>query len=459
MDTKGNRTMRLLLAGAVLAMAIMACSLTGGQPTDAPATESPAQTAPPAASATTEATSPPDASATPTTRPTASATSIPPSPTAPPTTVARVEVPSQVRRLNAAVFTGARQPLPALDQDGFITLDANALITTDLNGEAEVVLNNCLRIFVFQLSSLTRSTCRRADQQSGLAACSTGGIATVINNCTSKVKIESPSASVTTDGTMFSLIYLPEDQISLLQVYEGEVDVQGVTDMSSGQMSGGSTVEQDNLWFSAPGSQWDNINGIPAREAQEMSVWEAIRPELIVRYPYLDTWMDSTGEVIRAQNLDFQSYLDKPNGTVQMGAVGPAFDEPNENVMLTQGVWWSDVEHSVWPDQNVRLTLTTPLETVEDARILEYNQEAAQGLVTSTSFQDFDYVIWIALDGNDPYSSLEYVKLSDYFQQLGLNPEPSYYYDNDSLQALIAASETGDNPPLFWVGTTPEWVN
>ena len=374
------------------------------------------------------------------------------SPTPPPTqTVAVVSVQSQVRRLNDQVFTGSRQPLNLLSQQGFINLDPGGLITTDLNGEAEVVIDGCLKIFVFQLSGLQRSACRRADQESGLAACATAGITTVVNQCLSQVTIQSPSSTVITNGTMFSIIYLPEDQISLVQVYEGSVDVSALMESSTGQMSEPSVLGEDNLWWTSPDNRRDNINGIPPREAQPMDVWEAIRPELIVQYPYLDTWMNSTRDVIEAQNQDFQEFLTKPDGFLQMHAVGPAFDEQLEFDFLSQGVWWSLMEQNLWPDTNVRFRVTTGAGVMEDARIMRYDQAAAQGLVTSTSFEDFGYQIWIGVDGNDPYAGSIYNELSSAFTELGLNPQIYYYYDQDSLQATINTAETGDSPPLFWV--------
>lgn len=458
MKQKNTRTAKILLVIVVVLMGSMACSLTSNVATEIPPTGLDTETiAPPLPSntpeSTLETTRTPEP-ATQTVTPTTAA-----SPTPPATQeVARIQTRSQVRRLTASVFAGNRQPLDTLNLDDFINLDPNGFVSTDLNGEAEVVIEDCLKIFVFQLSSLTRNTCRKSDLESGLAVCTTAGITTVINNCTSKVTIESPSSSVTTNGTMFSVIYLPEDQLSLVQVYEGSVDVSAVMN-ESGEMSDSSSLEQDSLWFSSTGNQVPDLAGIPAREAQPMEVWEAIRPELIVRYPYLDTWMNSTGDAIRDENQDFQGYLDKPTGTVNMHGVGPAFDDQTEFDMVSQGVYWSQVEHNLWPDQNIRMTVTTSAGEMEDARIFPFDQFAAQGLVTSTSFEDFGYVVWIAVDGNDPYGGSIYNELSSYFSQLGLNPEIAYYYDNESLQAMIDQAQTGDQPPLFYVENTGDLIN
>lgn len=464
MKTTIKRWMKTaLLTGLILAVSL-SCNLlstaspeipsTGDGTPDAPPTAAIPPTSAPENTQTAANTEP---AASPTVTQTSAPTSTVPaaSPTAPPTQqVAQVQARSQVRGLRSSVFTGNAFPLRALNVNDLINLDPNGFVTTDLNGEAEVSIEDCLKIFVFELSGLTRSTCREADLASGLAVCSTAGITTVINNCLAQVTIQTPSSTVVTDGTMFSVIYLPEDQISLVQVYEGQVAVNPVVEMGSGQMGGASTLGEDSIWWTAPGEQVPALNGIEARTAQPMEVWEAMRPELIVRYPYLDTWMNSTSGVIEGAGEDFQDYLEKESRVVRMYGVGPAFDDQTEFDMLSQGVWWSQVKHNLWPDEDIRLTVTTGWGEMEDARIFPFDQIAAQNLVTSTSIEDFGYVIWIAVDGNDFYGGSIYNELSVYFKELGLNPEITYYYDDASLKAMIDQAETGDQPPLFWVENT-----
>lgn len=464
MKTTTKRWMKTaLLLGLVLAVSL-SCNLLSTASPEIPSTgdatpEIPPTSEPPPTSAPeitqTAANTEPVASPTPTLTSLPTSTVPAASPTPPPTQqVAQVQVRSQVRSLRSSVFTGNAFPLRALNVNDLINLDPNGFVTTDLNGEAEVNIEDCLKIFVFELSGLTRSTCRQADLESGLAVCSTAGITTVINNCLSQVTIQTPSSTVVTNGTMFSVIYLPEDQISLVQVYEGQVQANPVTDMNSGEMGDGSRLGEDTIWWSRPGDEVPSLNGIEARTSQPMEVWEAMRPELIVQYPYLDTWMNSARVVIEGEGEEFQDYLEKPFRTVNMAGVGPAFDDQTEFDMLSQGVWWSQVKHNLWPDEDVRLTVNTGWDEMEDARIFPFDQAAAQNLVTSTSFEDFGYVIWIAVDGNDFYGGSIYNELSTYFAQLGLNPEITYYYDDASLKSMIEQAENGNQPPLFWVENT-----
>lgn len=458
-----SKTMLLLLS--MLLMATVSCNLLTGGTAEIPSTgdETPAiASAEPETTVTAnelptqeELGTPTAVTATAATTRTATNAAAAASPTPPPTQqAAQIQARSQVRSLTSSVFSGNAFPLRLLNGNEIVNLDPNGFVTTDLDGEAEVTIEDCLKIFVFELSGLTRSTCREADLASGLAVCSTGGIATVINNCLAQVTIQTPSTTVTTNGTMFSVIYLPDDQISLVQVYEGQVEANPVMDISSGRMGRSSTIGQNSLWWSKPGESVPSLNGISARSEQPMEVWGALWPELIVRYPYLDTWMNATRDVIEAQNQPFQDYLTKPSRTVRMYGVGPAFDDQTEFDMLSQGVWWSQVEHNLWPDENVRLTVTTGWGQMEDARIFPFDQIAAQNLVTSTSFKDFDYVIWIVVDGNDSYGGSIYNELSPYFSQLGLNPEIAYYYDDASLKAMIDAASSGSQPPMFWVENT-----
>jgi hypothetical protein len=304
------------------------------------------------------------------------------------TGVAVIKPDAQVRRLSAAVFAGDSQPLPELTNNNFVTLPPGGMVTTNAQGEAEVKIQDCLSLFVFQNGSLQRSTCRRSDALSGLAACSSGGMIGVLNNCTSMIDIQTPSSSTITNGTWFSVIYLPEDQLSIVQVYDGKVNVRAVIDPGSDEWAADSQqLAGPGLWFTAPGSEPPVINGITGRQARPLDDWQALRAGLIDRYPDLDMWMGAIRQTAGEQGLPFPANLGMKLGEINSRFVGQFWADDRIQRAFELGLDWKTLVETNWPQFNVFPSLLFQKDTyILDARKFEYNRDEALKLLSETGF-------------------------------------------------------------------------
>ncbi|MEJ7652656.1 MAG: hypothetical protein WKH64_04540 [Chloroflexia bacterium] len=158
--------------------------------------------------------------------------------------------------------------MPDLEDDEFHDLPAGARVSTDPDGEAILRVTGCdLTIYLFQDGELRRSPCSKAQARSGNITCAARGTMAFNNKCGSKVVIETPTAEFALQGTWVSTSYFPERQLTLLWVFEGEAQVQPVTDRPSRSMGEGRTVPTASFWFSTPGEESESLAGLAGREA------------------------------------------------------------------------------------------------------------------------------------------------------------------------------------------------
>ena len=111
-------------------------------------------------------------------------------------------------------------------------LDAGGCVTTDDIGEAKLDIDGCMFIYVLQDSrQLVRRGCRKDAAISGNASCSVQGTSVYNNACAGEVIVQTPSAEIQLHGTWLAVTYLPNLELSLVQVYEGRARVLPVTDL------------------------------------------------------------------------------------------------------------------------------------------------------------------------------------------------------------------------------------
>lgn len=318
-----------------------------------------------------------------------------------PTEVAVIAPDSQVRRLAPAVFAGNAQPLPELTDNLPVGLLPGGLVTTGADGEAEVLIQGCLKLFLFQDVTLQRSTCRRDDSAGGLAVCSAGGMTGVLNQCASQIDIQTPGSTAQTSGTWFAVIYLPEDRLSIVQVYEGTVNVSAAIDPRAGEWTRGAQLTAGNLWFTAPGEEPPVINGITGREAQPMEVWQALRPELIQRYPNLDDWMQAARQRAGEENLVFPDFLAPPVGQVEVAFTGPLWENVLIQRAMLEGVDWKSLVQQNWFDFSITPRLLLPDYDIADARELQVDRDAALKYLSESGYwNDFSTINIVSREGD-----------------------------------------------------------
>ncbi len=363
----------------------------------------------------------------------------------PPTQVAVITPDSQLRRLNPAVFAGNRQPLPEVAVDSAISLEPGGLVTTDAQGEAEVLIQGCLKLFIFQEVTLQRSTCRRGDSESGLAVCSAGGMTGVLNQCASQVDIQTPASSTQTKGTWFAVVYLPEDQLSIVQVYEGAVDVSAVIDPTAGQWTPGSRLEAGNLWFTAPGADAPVINGIQGRQAQPMEVWQALRPELIDKYPNLDKWMRAARQRAGQEDLAFPDFLAPPAGEVHSQFIGQVWSDERIQKAMTVGIDWKGIVRNSWFEYDITPSLQILGYAIPDARIYSYNRDDALNLLSEANYWQNAATITIVAHETDQAGSQFANSLQSALFDLDINSEVLLVSDAQ-FEELRNMDPTVDSP-------------
>ncbi len=192
---------------------------------------------------------------------------------------------AQVRREASRVFAGSSSAsvLPELADSQFHTLEDGDRVTTDSVGEALLQIRDCLRIFLFQQSGLVKAACPKSDFAAGNALCSLAGTSVFNNQCAGQVVIQTNTAEINLNGTWLSVTYLPERELSLVMVLEGEAECRAVVDPDSRRMGSASTVPSDSFWFTTPGAGADTVAGFSARQVYPL---EAVGPMLDT----LDLW-------------------------------------------------------------------------------------------------------------------------------------------------------------------------
>ncbi len=427
------------LAMVALLLVLQSCTLLPAETALAPTTAPP-----PATNAPAVTLAPAD---------TQSPTRQPSSTPEPATQVAAITPDAQVRRLSPAVFAGNSQPLPEITSDQAINLDAGGLVTTGAQGEAEVQIQGCLKLFIFQDVTLQRSACRREDAASGLAVCSAGGMTGVLNQCASLVDIQTPGSTTRTSGTWFSVIYLPDDHLSIVQVYEGAVNVSAAIDLGTNRWTSGAQLAAGNLWFTSPGEDAPVINGIQGREAQPMEVWQALRPELIAKYPHLDTWMESAKQKAGVENLAFPDFLAPPSGQIDLIYSGPQWKDTRVQRAMTIGADWKSLMQSNWFDFNITPRLLLPDNEVADGREIQFDRDEAIRLLSEADFWSQNpYINIVSRDGDFNANQFAY-SLQTALQDLKISSEV-FTVGEESFKVFREYSDPSFTTPFILLETS-----
>lgn len=365
------------------------------------------------------------------------------------TPVAVITPDSQVRRLIPSVFAGNSQPLPELTNNTALALGPGGLVTTDAQGEAEIIIQGCLKLFIFQDATLERSTCRESDAASGLGVCATAGMTGVLNQCLSKIDIQTPGSNTNTTGTWFAVIYLPEDRLSIIQVYEGSVDVRAVVNTASEQSTRTQTLDAGSLWFTAPGAEPPVIAGISGREPQPMEVWGALRPALIEKYPNLDVWMESASQKASRENLAFPNFLAVPSGELNIQLLGQVWENERVYQAILSGVAWQSMVRNLWFDLNMTPRIRFENEITPDARDVPTDIQRANSLLSTTTFRNNYNFIRIAIVEGNTFAEQFAYELQGSLSNLDLKAEIQYLPPETLASYLKEAAVQNEIPVIF----------
>lgn len=213
---------------------------------------------------------------------------------------------STVKRVEANVMAGTDQPLPLLTDDEPHDFLARAQVSTDSNGEALLKLSGCMRVYLFQTSSITYASCSKAESASGNARCQTGGTAVYNSECAGRIEqvIQTPTEDITPKGTWFSVTYLPDRRLTITLVLKGSVEVRPVTEIENRTLGEPITINAGQYSMTMPDAQANQQDYDTANLRQPKNV----RDSLSEVNRYLKPWLDRIRKHAEEDKVDRQSY-------------------------------------------------------------------------------------------------------------------------------------------------------
>lgn len=223
---------------------------------------------------------------------------------------------------------------------------AGGLVTTDPCGEA--VLNSpCGTIYVFQDSSLRFSPCEQHTARTS-SGCLADGTIAWNNTCPGGVAaIVTPSAGVTLNGTWIAATYLPDRQLSLITVLEGDAHAIAL-DPSGAPIGDGQDVPTDTFWFSGANGDPATVGGLDGQRAYPLDQMRDVIAEL-----QLESWMAAVNARAEADGIK----TDLPaKPVINVRAHGGGFDDQRSGLLFQNAVLlameWPSSVAELFPDGN-----------------------------------------------------------------------------------------------------------
>jgi hypothetical protein len=132
-------------------------------------------------------------------------------------------------------MAGENDPLRRLTDDEWHDLLKQTQVNTDPNGEARLKLSGCMTVYLFQTSKMSYSPCSKSESAGINANCLHGGTAVYNSDCATRIGEvihepvnQTPTADITSTGTWFSVTYIPDQQLTIVVVLKGSVQVRPV---------------------------------------------------------------------------------------------------------------------------------------------------------------------------------------------------------------------------------------
>ncbi|HBY96353.1 MAG TPA: hypothetical protein DEP84_20830 [Chloroflexi bacterium] len=212
---------------------------------------------------------------------------------------------AQIRRNLSNVYAGEGSPdsLPLLSDDDWHELRDMSLITTDADGEGWLQINQCMLVYIFQNSGLVKAACPKSDLASGNVTCALEGTSAYNNDCSDKIVIQTLSAEVVLEGTWISITYLPEQQVTILSVFEGHATARPVRNAELRTMGEAIEIPTRHFWFSEPGITADPIAGLAAREPHPFD-----QLPLLIEKLHLESWVERLRVRAADDNVPFPDF-------------------------------------------------------------------------------------------------------------------------------------------------------
>lgn len=362
-----------------------------------------------------------------------------------PTKVAELEADSQVRRASAVVWAGPDNVsvLPRLDDSAWHALSAGSLVTTDASGEGWISISDCMLIYVFQSSGLVKAACPKSDYTGGNVTCAIEGTSVYNNDCAGQIIIQTLSAEVELQGTWLSVTYLPERQLTLVMVFEGEATVQPVLDFDARTLGNPIDVEEGHFWFTTPGDTGERVAGLDAREPHPFDRLPPLIDELD-----LAPWIDRIRVRADGDQVPFPEFPPSASAEVFLQGGGGALENEAVQQAVLRAVPWAGLTEELFPGQDV--PVTTALPGVEiDAREVEHNPDLARELLTRAGFPNGFGLVLLYAPGDDEIAAMAGVVV-DSLREVGIQVKSGAVSAAEAPDVLREIVLGGD--AALWLG-------
>lgn len=163
---------------------------------------------------------------------------------------------------------------------GWYPLAAGETLSVDSGGEAELNFSECWsgHLYAFEDSSgdFRVQRCRKFESDSGSLWCFTGFWYV---DCKGEYTLLTGSAQIEKRGTTLWVMYLPEDNLTLVVVLEGEVEIRPVESYPS-TLGPATTLTAEEFYFTMPDAEMHDIAGLAPRSVYLYDELEPLVGEL-----------------------------------------------------------------------------------------------------------------------------------------------------------------------------------
>jgi hypothetical protein len=245
-------------------------------------------------------------------------------------------------------------------------------------------------IYVFRSSKLRKSACPKSSLSGGNVTCAVEGTSAFNNQCASKIIIQTFSMQLELNGTWLKVSYLPDQQLSVVEVWEGSATVWPVLDAEGYTLGDAVEVDEGKSWITVPDDVLEEMEGLPLRKSLD-----SLPPQI---GDLVQPWQELA--LARAED-DAVSPPPPPGVQVYLMSGGDYLEESRVREAIRYAVPWAEVAQVAFPDRDAPISMA-PIELggvsikpelivtweVNDARSLDYDPERTKMLLAEAGYPE-----------------------------------------------------------------------
>jgi extracellular solute-binding protein (family 5) len=313
-------------------------------------------------------------------------------------------------------------------------------LSTDASGQAKLNLSSCYpdSVYIFGNTSSTFNTsfCSKQELQSGLNSCVDYG--TTYNSCSGEFTVYTSSAKIVKNGTVFSVTYLPEHDLTLVVLLDGAAELLPV--VSFGPVQYGSPVEigAGQFAFVTPEGK---VGGLEAGTPYSLDQLPALAAALNI-----GDWMRDVGAQGKNDNVLPPAWPAEFGGTSAPYVVtlqGGALADPGVQSAFAYGVDWKTAfSQQAAGGQSVSAIINgQQFNALAD---FSYDPLKAQSILSDTAYKGGGFEVSLVYPEEEPQLQDAANVILDNLQVLGIKvairPTPGASL-KDFVTTLAAAGE------------------